>query len=238
TGTGSATYDVVQLPLAELQRFASWLGMSDSVFQQFWITALFAGVAAATVYLCFGFVDSPLAAGTAGILATFNAYRLTTSFDTIPLVATIAAAVLGGMVVRAARGRAPNPIAFALWSPLLALSFVNPPHLALIAVWVVACGAIAWLVWGRSALRALARFFAKALPLTLFVSLWWIVPVVLTLTAPTFKELYAAPGITAWQFTHARSSLGNVLDLRSQWGWGHLEYYPYAERLDGPVFVV
>jgi hypothetical protein len=230
-GSGGATYDVVQLPLAELQRSAHWLGLSEVVFQQFWITGLYAGAAAAVVYLTFGLVSSPLAAGTAGLLATFNAYRLTTTFDTVPLVTTIAAAVLGGMIIRAARGRPPHAVSFALCSPLLALSFINPPHLALVAVWLVFCCVLATVVWGRTALDSLARFLVRAIPLLVVASLWWIIPVVLTLTGPTFNELFAAPGVSEWKFTHQRSSIENVLRLRSQWGWNIAEYFPYSPVL-------
>ena len=57
--------------------------------------------AASVVFLARGLVRSPLAAAVAGLVPLFSAYRLTLAFDPVPLMAMIAAAVLGGLVIRA-----------------------------------------------------------------------------------------------------------------------------------------
>jgi Alpha-(1->3)-arabinofuranosyltransferase len=238
SGAGAPGYDIANLPFAEPLRLAHRLGISEVVFQQFWLTLVVAAVAATAVYLAFSFVDSSLAAGTAGILATFNAYRLTTSFDTVPLIASIAAAVLAGLIVRAARARSASPAAFVLVSPLLALAFVNPPHVALVIVWLAFCALLSVFIYGRVAAARIARFLSRALPLALAVNMWWVVPVFLTLTGPTYSKLFAAPGVATWQFTHKRSSIENVLALRSQWGWDYSEFFPYHTTLDHFPFTI
>jgi len=233
SGAGGPSYAIAWLPYFEGLRAFDRLGLGEIAFQRLWLTVLFAGSAAALVFLARGLVDSPLAAALAGILGTFNAYHLITGFDPIPLSAMIAAGVLGGLVLRAGvTARRPHPFLFAFASLLLGLVSVNPAQLLLVLAWLAACVLLVWGIQGRTGISSVARFLAVAAPLSLLFNLWWIVPGVLTLTGPVFADQFSAPGVAQWSWTHVRSSIPNILGLNSSWAWSYPEYYPFAARLE------
>lgn len=236
-GEGAPTYDIVNVPyVAWLDAWTS-LGASEALAQRLWLSALFAGSAAAVVFLAFGFTTSALAAGTAGLLGAFNAYRLVTGPDAIPMAAMLVAALLGGIVVRAALRpeRRPSVLAFAVASLGLGYVMSNPPHVALVAVWVTACIAIVLIARPEAAQRMFA-FLARAVPLALVINAWWIVPSWLTLTAPDFVDRFAAASVDDWAWTHARASFTNAITLNTFWSWDYPEYYPYSAGLGDPPF--
>jgi arabinofuranan 3-O-arabinosyltransferase len=239
SGAGGPSYAVSWLPYFEGLRAFDRLGLGEIAFQRLWLTLLFAGSAAAVVFLARGLVDSPLAAALAGVLGTFNAYHLITGFDPIPLSAMIAAGLLGGLVLRAGKtAGGPHPLLFAFGSLLLGLVFVNPAQLLLVLAWLGVCVALAWAVHGRVGLASVGRFLAVAAPLALVFNLWWIVPGALTLTGPVFADQFSAPGVAQWSWTHVRSSIPNILGLNSSWAWGYPEYYPFAARLERAPFAL
>jgi arabinofuranan 3-O-arabinosyltransferase len=238
-GEGAPGYDIVRLPFAVWLDALNWLGFDPAFGQRSWISLLFAGSTAAVVFLAFGFTKSALAAGTAGLLATFNAYRLVVGPDTIPVAAIIVAALLGGLVLRSVfrPERTPSVLAFALASIGLGYVMANPPHLALVGLWVLACVVVV-LVADAAAARRAVRYIARALPLSLLLNLWWIVPTWLTITGPTFGDRFAAAGVDEWAWTHARATLANAVTLNTTWAWSYPEYFPYAGRLDDFPFDV
>jgi hypothetical protein len=140
TGTGDPGYSIVRLPYFEAIRLSHSLGLSDETFQRVWLSVLLAGAAASVVFLALSLVRSHAAAAVAGVVATFNGYRLVTSFDPVPLAAMVAAGFLGGLVLRSRRSdTAAHPLLFALASLTLGFVFVNPPHVVLVGAWVFVC---------------------------------------------------------------------------------------------------
>ena len=121
SGAGAPSYQIVSLPYFEGLRLFSSLGFGEVAFQRLWLTVLVAASAASVVFLARGLVRSPLAAAVAGFVPLFSAYRLTLAFDPVPLVAMIAAAVLGGLVIRAGGDSGPRPLVFGLASLSCAL---------------------------------------------------------------------------------------------------------------------
>ena len=233
SGAGGAELRDRAASLLEGLRAFDRIGLGEIAFQRLWLTLLFAGSAAAAVFLARGLVRSPLAAAVAGVLATFNAYHLITGFDPVPLTAMIAAGLLGGLLLRAAQDEdGPPPLLFAFASLVLGFVFVNPPHLLLVLAWLAVCALLALAAHGRAGLARVGRFLAVAAPLSLLFNLWWIVPGVLTLTGPVFADQFSAPGVAQWSWTHVRSSIPNILGLNSSWGWSYPEYYPFAARLE------
>jgi arabinofuranan 3-O-arabinosyltransferase len=232
-GVGAPSFDIVALPYYEALRAAAWLGLGPDVFQRLWLSSLFVGAAAAIVFFAFGFLGSPLAAGTAGLLAVFSADRLLAPADPVPLVATVVAGVLGGLVLRVGlrTGRA-SPALFALASTGLGFVFVNPPHVVLVLAWLAFAVALAWAVGGVVALKRLGRFAFVAVPAAAVVNLWWIVPALIVFAGPGFGSRFAAAGVDAWSWTHQRASVPNALALNTSWAWSHPEYFPYASGLD------
>jgi arabinofuranan 3-O-arabinosyltransferase len=238
-GTGATEYSIISLPYFEGLRLFEGAGLDAVSFQRLWLSILLAGSAASVVFLARQLFRSSLAAAVAGIVATFNVYHLTTGFDAVPLVATLAAAVLGGLVIRAGREEHPvDPILFAIGSLTLSVVFVNTPHLALVVAWVAISVLLGWAAFGRRAVGRMGRFLLIAVPLSLLFNLWWIVPAALTVTGPVFSESFAAAGVSEWAWTHARNSIPNVLSLTSVWGWSHPEYYPFSARLQELPFNV
>jgi arabinofuranan 3-O-arabinosyltransferase len=236
-GEGAPSYDIVRLPFAAWLDALNWLGFDPELGQRSWISLLFAGSAAAVVYLAFGFTTSALAAGTAGLLASFNAYRLVIGPDTIPMAAVLVAALLGGLVVRSGLRpeRKQSVVAFGLASLGLGHVMANPPHVALVGVWVAACVAVV-VVADPTAVRRVAGYLARAIPLALVLNAWWIVPAWLTVTGPSFGDRFAAAGVDEWAWTHERAAFANALTLNTTWAWSYPEYFPYAERLDNFPF--
>src|SRR5204863_290928 len=142
-------------------------GLSDVAFQRVWLTVLVAGSTAAVVFLAHQLLRSPLAAAVAGFLATFNAYRLSTGFDPVPVAAMVAAALLGGLVIRAGgKEGGAHPLLFALASLTLGFVFVNPPHVVLVLAWIAIAALLAWIAFGRVAVRRIGRFLLVAAPLS------------------------------------------------------------------------
>src|SRR5262249_45331680 len=72
--------------------------------------------------------------------------------------------------------------------------------------------------------------------LAVVVNLWWVVPALLVLGGPGFRERFAAAGIDAWAWTHRRASIPNALALNTSWAWPYPEYFPYADRLTRAPF--
>ena len=238
TGAGAPSYQIVSLPYFEGLRLFSHLGLGEVAFQRLWITVLLAGTAASVVFLARGLVRSPLAAAVAGFVPLFSAYRMTVAFDTVPLVAMIAAAVLGGIVIRAGAESGPRPLVFGLASLSCGFVALNPPHLALLLVWIVVCAVLAWAVHGAPAVRRVGRFLLVGVPLALLFNLWWIVPAALAITGPVFTDRFAAAGVDEWAWTHQRGNVLNVVAFTSSWAWSYPEYFPYSGRLERPPFTV
>jgi arabinofuranan 3-O-arabinosyltransferase len=238
-GAGGPGYSIVWLPYFEGIRMFHRLGLGEALFQRVWLTLLLAGAAAAVVFLTRSLFRSALAGAVAGLVSVFNGYRLVMTFDAVPLAAMIAAGVLGGLVLRSARAEhRPHPLLFAVTSLLLGFVFVNPPHVVLVAAWVVVCLLLAWALNGRAAFARTGRFLLKAVPLALLFNLWWIVPTYLTLTGSVFAQQFTAPGIGQWAWTHQRASIPNVLSLTSSWAWLRPEYYPFSTALERLPFNV
>jgi arabinofuranan 3-O-arabinosyltransferase len=236
-GEGAPTFDIVGLPYSAWIDAWGWFGVAEDVAQRLWLTGLFAGSAAAVVFLAFGFTASPLAAGAAGLLASFNAYRLITGPDAIPMTAILVASLLGGLIVRAALRpeRRPSVLAFAAASLGLGYVMTNPPHVLIVTVWVAACAAIAVYMQPGSGARILG-YATRAVPLALLFNLWWIVPAFLTVTAEDFDERFTAATVDDWTWTHERATLANALTLNTYWAWSYPEYFPYASELSDSPF--
>ena len=237
-GVGTPSFGIVMLPYAEFLRGAQTVGLDPESSQRIWLTLLMAGSAAAVVFFASGLSLPPIAAGAAGLLATFNAYRMIVSFDSVPVAALILAGLLGGLVLRAGlrRDSRSNVVAFALVSSGVGFVFLNPPHVVLVAVWIVVSVLLAWAWGGHASLRAALLFLLRASPMVLLANCWWLVPAGQTLMNPSFSERFAAPGPFAWAWTHRRASLLNALALNTTWAWNEPMYFPYAARLEGFPF--
>jgi arabinofuranan 3-O-arabinosyltransferase len=237
SGQGGPSYAIVQAPTTVGIRAASAMGISPELFQRLWISLLFAGVAASVVYYAFGLFEDPVAAGAAGIFASFNAFRLTTGSDPIPLATICVAAILGGLLLRVRDGRTEfrRIASFALLSMGVSYLAVNPPQVVLVAGWMLVSIVLGAVLWHRDYVVAVGRFAVRAVPLALLLNLWWLVPAVLTLRDPSFAARFAAGDPSSWAWTHVRATLTNAFALNTTWAWTHSAYFPYSNALDGGV---
>ena len=181
---------------------------------------------------------SPLAAAVAGFVPLFSAYRLTLAFDPVPLMAMIAAAVLGGLVIRAGGESGPRPLVFGLASLSCGFVALNPPHLALVVAWIVVCAVLAWAAHGRR--RAAAR---GAVPACRRAARAAVQPLVdrpggVDAHGPVFTDRFAAAGVDEWAWTHQRGNVLNVVAFTSSWAWPYPEYFPFSARLERAPFTV
>jgi arabinofuranan 3-O-arabinosyltransferase len=233
SGEGQPSFAIGFLSQFEGQRAARHVGIGRNGFQRLFFGVVLAGVAASVVYFAFGLGFSPLASGIAGLFAVFNPLVMTSVPNMLPFLATTVAALLGGLIVRAGLSeRRPSVAAFGLSS--IGLSYVaqNPPHVVIVAMWLIGCVALVTLVGHAVALRRTIRFLTRAVALAVLLNLWWIVPGVLSLMSHDFGSRYAAGGPAALRWTHQRATLLNALTLNADWTWRFPEYVPIAPRLD------
>lgn len=234
-GAGRPSYQISGFIPALLSGVVERLGGSDLLAQRLLYTVLFTGAAVGVAYFAAGFTRRPAAVLVAGVVGVFNPYLMTSVPNPVTLLALGVSAALGGMVVRAARGHAASPIWFA--AATLGWSYVaqNPPFLVLGMLWVVVVALSGSALVGPGGTRRAMRLLLRATPWALVMNLWWLVPAAITLGGGA--GVAAVTDVREWVWTHARSSLVNVLRLNAGWGWDYEEYFPYSASLDQPVLV-
>lgn len=234
-GVGAPSYDIVALPYSGFLRAAQAVGLGTSGSQRIWLTLLIAGSSVTVVFFARSLALSPLAAGLAGVLGTFNVYHIImATFDPVPASALILCGFLGGLVVRAGlrNDSRSGLLAFVVISAASGFIFTNPPHFVLLVAWVAICSLLAWARGGRRSFRSALLFLLRASPLVVLANAWWIVPAAMTIQQPIFSERLAAPGPLEWTWTDGRASIANAFTLNTTWGWNEAMYYPYAAQMD------
>ncbi|MGH9893332.1 MAG: hypothetical protein ACREA0_15345, partial [bacterium] len=201
-------------------------------------STLMMAVAIGAAYFAFAFVRHPAGGMTAGVLAIINPYVLQNIPNPIILWCLALMGATGGLILRAARGAPVPPIAVALVGSLAVYLTLNPPFLAIAAAWVVLLVVLSGPLAGSSMRPRLAgRLVIRALPWAFLLSLWWLVPVALSLAAAGGSyEIVAETDVNVWAWTHARNSVSNVLTLTSTWSWLYPEYFPYSSSLERPLW--
>lgn len=234
-GAGSPSYQISGFMPALFSGAVERLGGSDLLAQRLLYTVLFTGAAVGVAYFAAAFTRRPAAVLVAGVVGAFNPFLMTTVPNPITLLALAVSAALGGMVVRTASGRPTSPIWFA--AATLGWSYVaqNPPFLVLCVLWVVVMALFASALIGPGGTRRAMRLLLRATPWALVMNLWWLVPAAITLGGGA--GVAAVTDVREWAWTHARSSLVNVLRLNAGWGWDYEAYFPYSSRLDQPLLV-
>jgi arabinofuranan 3-O-arabinosyltransferase len=234
SGAGGRSLDIASAPLEWWSRGVHGFGGSDMLAQRLLVSLMFAAVGAGCAYFAGAFSTRQSVVAAAGLAGMFNPFLLL-SVPAIPVMAAIAVmGALGGMIVRVGRGAAIGPWAWAAATVAACLLATNPALLAVVAVWLVATVVVAWAVGEPASLGRVGMFLARAVPLAVGLNAWWLVPWLMTLFGGEGIVVTAQTSVRAWSWTHARSSVGNVLTLTSSWAWPHREYFPWAGRLDAP----
>ncbi|MEA2551823.1 MAG: arabinofuranan 3-O-arabinosyltransferase, partial [Actinomycetota bacterium] len=137
SGAGSPSFQpLARWPELATLWFSRLTGASPMTAQRWFYSLLALAAVAGVIWFVSGFVERPLARAAAGLIAFFNPFVLQHLPNPLPLWSIAIMAVAGGLVVRAARGRAPAPVALAGVSVFGAYLAINPPLLAIVMLWV------------------------------------------------------------------------------------------------------
>jgi tRNA G18 (ribose-2'-O)-methylase SpoU len=113
------------------------LGASAPAAQRVFFTCIAAAAALGAVWFASAFARSPVARTAAGIVAVFNPFVLQHVPNPLILWTIAMMGAAGGLVVRAARGRELPPVWLGALSIMGAYLAINPPLLAMVAIWTV-----------------------------------------------------------------------------------------------------
>lgn len=235
---GSASFQALaRWPEILTLHVAASLGASAPTAQRWFFTCIVAAAALAGVWFASAFVRSPLAHTAAGIVAVFNPFVLQHLPNPLTLWSIAMMGAAGGLVVRAGRGRASSPLWLAGLSIFGAYLAINPPLLAIVAVWTVGLAVSAsWFLEPGASGRA-CRYLLRAAPWALLLNLWWALPYGYALASQgTGYVVQAQSNILAWSWTQVRLSPANVASLDGHWGWSFPEYFPYASTIDESIW--
>lgn len=237
TPDGGAAASSARWPEVLIARLGDGLGISGPSSQRVFLTLLAALLGVSIAWMLGPLVKRRLVVAGAALIALANPLTLVTLPNHLPLVAMAAVALLCGAALRTARASPPRAIVFAWLSVLVGYLTLNPPFLAVVLGVAVLSFVVAFLVAGRRAVIAMAPRLGGGLALAAGVSLIWVVPFAFTTLHPGELATFVAPTeVEQWAWTHARSSITNVINLTGQWQWDHPEYVPPVSRLDGQPF--
>ena len=234
-GAGSPSFQpVARAPELGVLALTRALGWSPMVAQRLFYSLLAVGAVLSAVWFVRTFVSRPVPAMVGGLVAFFNPFVLQHLPNPLPLWSIGLMGLLGGLVLRAARGDDVPGWRLGAASVGTCYLAINPPLLAVCAGWVLllTMGASA-LVGPRGTAHA-AHALLRASPWVLLLNVWWLFPVGLTLFSEgTSYRIGAETDVLSWSWTHARLSIPNVLSLDGHWAWAHPEYFPFARVFDG-----
>lgn len=238
SSAGSASFQALaRWPEIFSLHVADLLGASAPTAQRWLFTCIAAAAALGGVWFASAFARSPLARTTAGIVAVFNPFVLQHLPNPLTLWSIAMMGAAGGLVVRAARGRPLSPLWLAGLSLFGAYLAINPPLLAMVAIWTVGLAALASRFVEPGASGRAWRYLLGAAPWALLLNLWWAVPYVFALASQgTGYVVQAQTNVLAWSWTQVRLSPANIASLDGHWGWSFPEYFPYASTIDGSIW--
>ncbi|MDP9329034.1 MAG: hypothetical protein M3P11_00045 [Actinomycetota bacterium] len=238
SSAGSASFQsLARWPELLVLHIAGTFGASAPVAQRWFFTFIALSAALAAVWFASAFVRSPTARTAAGIIAVFNPFVLQHIPNPLTLWSIAMMGAAGGLLVRAALGRAPTPLWLAGLSLFGAYLAINPPLLAIVAIWTMGVTMSASWFLGRGASGRAASYLVRATPWMILLNLWWVLPYAFALKSQgTGYIVQAQTNILGWSWTQVRLSLANVASLDGHWGWSFPEYFPYSSSIDGSIW--
>jgi arabinofuranan 3-O-arabinosyltransferase len=238
SSAGSASFQsLARWPELLVLHIAGIFGASAPTAQRWFFTSITLSAALAAVWFASAFVRSPTARTAAGIIAVFNPFVLQHMPNPLTLWSIAMMGAAGGLVVRAALGRAPTPLWLAGLSLLGAYLAINPPLFAMVAIWTIGLAISASWFLGRGASGRAVSYLVRAAPWTIFLNLWWVLPYAFALKSQgTGYIVQAQTNILGWSWTQVRLSLPNVASLDGHWGWSFPQYFPYSSTIDGSIW--
>jgi arabinofuranan 3-O-arabinosyltransferase len=234
-GAGTPAAEIARAPEVAALGIVHILGLSDATGQRLFVTLIIAAVALATVFFVFSFVERPVAAGLAGILVVVNPFTLQTRNHFTLCWEMALMALVGGLILRAARGRRVSGVVLALATVPAIYLAVNPADLLMPALWILALASMASILFGSGGAGRAFSLLLRASPWAVGLNVWWVAPFAYSLLSPGIGRQFAAGiSISSWAFVHGRASIPNVVSLSSTWGWDFPLYFPFDAALDSP----
>jgi arabinofuranan 3-O-arabinosyltransferase len=237
-GAGSASFQpTARAPELAILALTRALGWDPATGQRLFYSAIAVAVVVGAVWFARTFVERPVPAIVAGLVAFFNPFVLQHLPNPLPLWSIGLMAFSGGLLLRAARGDDVPGWKLGAVSVGACYLSINPPLLAASAAWVLLVMLASTSVCGPGGSARAVRAVVGALPWALLLNLWWLFPLVVTLaTQGTGYRVEAETDVLAWSWTHARLSIPNILSLDGHWAWSHPEYFPFADRIDRSIW--
>jgi hypothetical protein len=115
------------------------------------------------------------------------------------------------------------------------LANANIVNIALI-LFALAIILVYYLAIQKRQIRPLLLNLTKIALLSILLNLWWAIPVQ-NYYLWSFTKLNPTVRVSAWRWTHARSSFLNLFWFNGVWGW-RPEYYPYYDSYSNPILIV
>ena len=234
TGAGGPTYEIARAVEVAAVEVARWMGGTEALGQRLLFCVIWGLTAAAGAALSCRFTSRRFLAAAVGLSIAFNPYTLIAQPNPLPLIAIGVAAALTALTVDAARGHRPRWVLLALLTLPCSYLSLNPPLLALLAALAFAQPLITPILAGVGwvGTRRVLGLYARAAPLAAGLAAWWAVPAFIAISHADPTAIGAVTNVDAWSWTHARSSLANVLTLFGHWSWPRPEYYGDAIAIE------
>ncbi len=234
TGAGGPTYEIARTAEVVAARLGQLLSGTEALGQRLLYSAIWGFAAAAGAALAARFTRRGLLSMLIGVGTALNLFTLIAQPNPLPILAIAVTAGFAVVAIDAARdGRVRWVALAALTVPCSYLS-LNPPLLAVVAATALVMPAVAPVLAGTgwAGMRRVLRTALLGAPGAVALSLWWTVPAAIAIRRadPTAKG--AITDADAWSWTHARSSLQNVVSLLGHWSWPRAEYYGRAIEIE------
>lgn len=232
TAAGSPSFEIVRGVEALLVRTVGLIGGSEILAQRVFYAGLLASVALGAGMFARCFTSRAAVVGMAALFACVNPFILTYVPNPVFLCALAIMGISGSMIVQAGRGHPVSPVAFAFSTLGLSYLLVNVPTLLVSVGWLLGLVALGSTLAGPGGSRRSAELVWRALPWTVLLNIWWLVPGLITFLGHGAVEVAVDQDVRVWAWTHARASIANVLSLNAGWAWDYPENFPFAATLD------
>ena len=223
TGAGGPTYELVRGIELVFLTIAHVLGGTDALGERLFFAAVFALAASGAAACAARFVTRPWIVFAAGVLGAFNPLTMVNMPNIlVPLSIGLGTWFTALVLDAACADRSTRPRVFALLTIPVSYLALNPPLLAVVAVWMVVLPLAAAMLTttGRSGVRRGYAFLGRTAVWTVPLALWWLLPYAVALRiASSSGTINANTDVFSWSWTHAHGSLDRVLGLFAKWSW-------------------
>lgn len=206
-------------------KVGSIVHLGPSAMAAAWCVGLFVGAGLAAYLLMRQFGSGAIAAVVGSLLYLLSPYTLTyAAGNVLFMVPMLLIPFYCGIFAGVGRGKVSVSAAallIASTGPLLAYTFLNPPLTAMMLVVLLSAPAAGLAVFGRTGGLRIAKATVAGGGMLLAVSLYWVIPSLLSLGTAAIGQLSSQQG---WTWTEIRATLQNGFWLNNLWTWHFAGY--------------